>query len=74
MNIKSIGFFIAALSSNVSWSLPAPQYLSVNKWKSCVETVTKGEARFVCLPSKKPQACPTTSWKRLVKNHLIPSC
>jgi len=59
---------------SVSWSLPAPKYLSVPHWKACVHTVTKGTADFVCLPERQPDSCPSESWKTLTNEKLIENC
>lgn len=51
-----------------------PKYLSVPQWKYCVGTMTKGNAKFVCLPAKKPRACQNSSWKRLIELKELNSC
>ncbi|MBV9575619.1 MAG: hypothetical protein JO149_03245 [Gammaproteobacteria bacterium] len=65
---------VVLLMSSLSFALPAPKYLSVPHWKSCVRTVTKGSAKFVCLPAKKPLKCPADSWKTLMDGHMIDPC
>ena len=55
-------------------SILPPKYLTVPQWQSCVGTVIKGSAQFICLPSKKPDACPSTSWDALIKLHEIDNC
>lgn len=70
--IASLSIFFSAIS--ISWSLPAPKYLSVPHWKDCVQTMTKGTAQFVCLPSSAPKLCPAASWKILTSEHLIKDC
>lgn len=72
---KIIKVFIAGiLLYSTSWSLPAPLYLSVEQWKNCVHTQTRGQAKFICLPAEKPKSCPAISWKKLRTQHLIPLC
>lgn len=51
------------LLSSASWAVLPPRYLSVPEWQSCVGTVKKGSADFVCLPAEKPETCPDTSWE-----------
>lgn len=60
--------------SSVSFSLPAPPYLSVPHWKNCVDTLQKGSAQFVCLPDKKPAKCPNRSWKKLMADKMMEAC
>ncbi|MBA4697284.1 MAG: hypothetical protein H2069_07850 [Legionella sp.] len=70
-------FFLAVffpLSVSASWALPAPKYLSVPHWKDCVQTRSQGSANFVCLPSKQPSQCPSSTWKKLSEEHLLPNC
>ena len=59
---------------NVSWSLAAPEYLSVPHWQDCVSNVTKGTANFACLPAKKPANCRHRTWKKLTHKHLLENC
>lgn len=63
-----------AFADVASTSVLPPKYLSVPQWQSCVGTVTKGSAQFICLPTKKPAACPSSSWKALLKLHEIDNC
>jgi hypothetical protein len=58
----------------ICMALPAPKYLSVPHWERCVRTVTKGTAKFVCLPSKKPDRCMSLSWQLLSNQHLVERC
>jgi hypothetical protein len=75
MMMKYFAALLLIISAvSVSWSLPAPTYLSVPHWESCVHTVTKGTAKFVCLPSKKPAHCPRPSWREFISQHLIENC
>ena len=60
--------------SSLSYSLPAPKYLSVPDWQACVKTVTKGSAQYICLPAKKPFKCPEDSWKALTKGKMVKRC
>jgi len=69
-----IFLFISFFHISTTWSLPAPKYLSVYHWKYCVHTTQNGTAYFVCLPLKKPIACPSASWQKLTQNHLIGNC
>lgn len=59
---KIIFIFSILLVSSSSWGVLPPKYLSVPEWQSCVSTVTKGGANFVCLPAEKPLTCPQASW------------
>ena len=70
----TINLLLILSMTSLSFSLPAPKYLSVPNWKSCVRTVTKGTAQFVCLPAKKPGKCPNASWKALTTGKMIDLC
>jgi hypothetical protein len=65
---------LTILVISTSWSLPAPRYLTVPNWQNCVSKVTRGTAQFVCLPSRKPAYCPRSSWRTLVRQHLMERC
>lgn len=72
MKIKYIATSLLFFVFNpLSWAEPSqtllpPKYLSVPLWKSCVGTITKSSAQFVCLPAKKPKNCQANSWQKLV--------
>lgn len=77
-NIPILALFVL-FTSIVGWvgsaqaALP-PKYLSVPQWQDCVETVTKGTAQFICLPSDKPKNCPDESWQELIGLNEIDLC
>jgi len=66
--------YLFLLLSTSSWAVLPPKYLSVPEWKSCVGTVTKGSAQFICLPSQKPKDCLESSWKELTALNEIEYC
>lgn len=68
-------FLLAGLPLSIgATTLLPPKYLSVNKWQKCVGSMTKGDAKFVCLPSSKPKHCSKRSWKKLIKLKELNSC
>ena len=58
-------------SPAVSSATPAPgrvlppAYLKVKQFKRCLGQSNQGTWQAWCLPSKRPQACPTSSWQQL---------
>ena len=59
---------ILAVSTSMSYAqsqLPAPAYLRVPHFKNCLKTKAKQGAQFWCLPKKRPDSCPRSSWKKL---------
>ena len=42
-----------------------PKYLSIDGFKACLDTQTKGSAVFYCMPNAKPDACSDESWTKL---------
>lgn len=66
--------FVFFCVGSISWALPAPKYLSVPQWEDCTSTITKGSSQFICLPAKKPEQCPFSSWRILKDKHLIDNC
>jgi len=51
--LKRFVLFLVLYTALPAWSLPQPAYLRVPHWQRCVNTTTKGNAMFVCLPTKK---------------------
>lgn len=75
MKIAQALFVLALLTgASVSEAMTPPKYLSVPKWQSCVSTITKGTAQYVCLPKHRPQTCPMMSWMKLDHHHMLPHC
>ncbi len=66
------GIFLLVSSS--TWALLPPKYLSVPEWQSCVGSMTKESARFVCLPVKKPDGCSVASWDQLSALNELERC
>ncbi|API86778.1 hypothetical protein [Francisella uliginis] len=50
-----------------------PKYLSISKYKKCLETHDFGTWKGYCLPSKIKDDCPASSFNKLKKLDL-PSC
>lgn len=64
----------SSLADTMPGSILPPKYLTVPQWQSCVGTVIKGNAQFICLPAIKPDACPNNSWNALINLHEIDNC
>lgn len=45
--------------------MPAPRYLSVLQFATCLGEQNMGSYRAWCLPAAKPAACPEPSWQQL---------
>jgi hypothetical protein len=57
--------------------MPAPKYLGIDQFRSCLATETHGTYQSLCMPAEKPQACPATSWAQLGSlqgNDKLPGC
>lgn len=66
--------YLTVLISLPIWALLPPKYLSVRDWQRCVITITKGDAKFICLPDSKPKECPKSSWRKLTFRNEVNSC
>ena len=42
-----------------------PKYLSIDGFKNCLNTQTKGTASFYCMPENKPEQCSDKAWDEL---------
>lgn len=42
-----------------------PKYLAVEDYDKCVKSYATDNGRAICIPLKKPKACPKDSWKEL---------
>ena len=42
-----------------------PKYISIDGFKACLDTQTKGLAVFYCMPDAKPHAYSNESWEQL---------
>ena len=54
-----------------------PKYLSIDGFKSCLDTQTKGSAVFYCMPDSKPDTCSDESWTKLNEltgSDKLPTC
>ena len=61
---------------SVQQMLP-PKYLSIDVFKACLSTQTKGSAIFYCMPDSKPDACSAESWTKLNElegSDKMPTC
>ncbi|QWU99363.1 hypothetical protein [Francisella salimarina] len=56
-------------SNSSTWT---PAYLSVKKFKKCLEVENYRGWQGYCFPSEKPKNCPDKSWKQLSEMNLIP--
>lgn len=75
--IKWSAFAVALMSSVSAFALPAPKYLAIKDVQKCLSETTKDTATFVCVPSKKPTQCPSSSWKKLKSlkgEQKVPAC
>ena len=64
---------VAAQAADV---LP-PAYLGLDRFQQCLMEQPRGSYRSWCMPEKRPQACPKTSWKQLRSlqgDQRIPAC
>ncbi|AIT09032.1 hypothetical protein LO80_02935 [Candidatus Francisella endociliophora] len=62
--------------TQVNQVLP-PKYLSIDGFKDCLNTQTKGSASFYCMPNNKPAQCSDKAWEELSKlegSEKIPNC
>ena len=59
-----IGLILASVAINCSAVLP-PKYLGVKNFKQCLATQVINTFSAWCMPDKKPENCPTTSWEQL---------
>jgi len=71
-----MGLLLSSIAIESSAVLP-PKYLEIESFKLCLGTQEINTARFLCMPSGKPDACPETSWeqlKALSGKDTIPDC
>ena len=59
-----IGLILASVAINCSAVLP-PKYLGVTDFKQCLATRVINTYSAWCMPDKKPENCPATSWEQL---------
>ena len=82
MSAAGIAFALCLSSSGLCWAgeaaapAPAPhpmltgsmpQYLMIPKVNLCLGTRNYGTYNGVCVPARKPSACPSASWGALAK-------
>ncbi|MEJ2793670.1 hypothetical protein WAE56_09645 [Iodobacter sp. LRB] len=66
----------AGTAVNGAAALP-PKYLEIKDFKKCLKDKAVESYYILCMPDKKPAACPRASWKQLnalTANDKIPSC
>lgn len=54
-----------------------PQYLSVPQFDRCLATQDHGSYQSLCMPAKRPKACPADSWAQLsalTGAQRVPAC
>ena len=60
----TLSFLTLALATSSFAALP-PKYLGVKDFDKCLSELKVDTYSVRCMPSKKPKACPSTSWKKL---------
>lgn len=59
----SVSLLLASFSI-IAGGMP-PKYMAVEDYDKCVKSYATDNGRAVCIPLKKPKACPKDSWKEL---------
>ncbi|MEI7430951.1 MAG: hypothetical protein WCL27_10900, partial [Betaproteobacteria bacterium] len=59
-----IGLALASAAFNSAAALP-PKYLAIEDFKQCLATQKINTYSAWCMPAKKFESCPTTSWEQL---------
>lgn len=75
--LRPLLLLLPLLGASSSSALPAPKYLSIERFEQCLATQRQASHQSWCMPAQKAAACPESSWqqlKNLAPQDQVPAC